>query len=71
MKLLFLGHRSLIKNKTQAAVINIVSFRSFINLTFDLLERFRRSWYARSSQSINRQKSVNLISLISIVSINR
>ena len=32
--LLFLGYRSLIKNKTQTAVINIASFRIFINLTF-------------------------------------
>ena len=32
--LLFLGHRSLIKNKTQTAVINIASLRIFINLTF-------------------------------------
>ena len=28
---LFLGHRSFIKTKTQTAVINIVSFRIFIN----------------------------------------
>ena len=35
--LLFLGHRSLIENKTQTAVINIVSFRIFINLTFRML----------------------------------
>ena len=32
-RLLFLGHRSLIKDKTQTVVINIVSFRNSINLT--------------------------------------
>ena len=32
-----LEHRSLIKNKAQKAVINIVSFRIFINLTFRML----------------------------------
>ena len=36
-KLLFLGHRSLIKNKTQTAVINIVNKRILINLTFRTL----------------------------------
>ena len=36
-KLLFLGHRSLIKNKTQTAVINIVNKRILINLTFRML----------------------------------
>ena len=34
---LFLGHRSLIKNKTRTVVINIVSFRIFMNLTFRML----------------------------------
>ena len=33
-RLLFLGHRSLIKNITQTAVMNIVSFHIVINLTF-------------------------------------
>ena len=37
-KLLFLGHRSLIKNKTQTAVINIVNKRILINLTFSMLD---------------------------------
>ena len=37
LKLLFLGHLSLIKNKAQTAVINTVSFRIFINLTFRML----------------------------------
>ena len=37
-KLLFLGHRSLIKNKTQTAVINIVNKRILINLTFRMLD---------------------------------
>jgi len=36
-KLLFLGHRSLIKNKTQTTVINIVNKRILINLTFRIL----------------------------------
>ena len=36
-KLSFLGHRSLIKNKTQTAVINIVNKRILINLTFRML----------------------------------
>ena len=36
-KLLFLGHHSLIKNKTQTAVINIVNKRILINLTFRML----------------------------------
>ena len=36
-KRLFLGHRSLIKNKTQTAVINIVNKRILINLTFHML----------------------------------
>ena len=29
-RLLFLGHRSLIRNKTQTAVINIINLRIFI-----------------------------------------
>ena len=37
LKLLFLGHLSLMKNKAQTAVINTVSFRIFINLTFRML----------------------------------
>ena len=35
------GHRSLIKNKTQTAVINIASFRIFINVTFRMLFNIR------------------------------
>ena len=35
--LLWLSNLSFIKNKTQTAVINIVSFRIFINLTFRML----------------------------------
>ena len=34
------GHRSLIKNETQTAVINIVSFRILIYLTFRMLALF-------------------------------
>ena len=37
-KLSFLGHRSLVKNKTQTAVINIVNKRILINLTFRMLD---------------------------------
>ena len=38
IKTLFLGHCSLIKNKTQTAVINIINLRIFyINLTFRML----------------------------------
>lgn len=36
-KLLFLGHRSWSKNKTQEALINLFDFRIFINLTFHIL----------------------------------
>ena len=37
-KRLFLGHRSLIKNQTQTAAINIVNKRILINLTFRMLD---------------------------------
>ena len=43
-QLLFLGHLSLIKNKTQIAVINIVSFRIFINLTFRTMYAIQRTF---------------------------
>ena len=43
-ELLFLGHLSLIKNKIQTAVINIVSFRIFINLTFCTMYAIQRTF---------------------------
>ena len=43
-ELLFLGHLSLIKNKTQTAVINIVSVRIFINLTFCTMYAIQRTF---------------------------
>ena len=37
LRLLFLGHRLLIRNRTQAAVIHIFNLLFFINLTFRML----------------------------------
>ena len=43
-ELLFLGRLSLIENKTQTAVINIVSFRILINLTFRTMYAIQRTF---------------------------
>ena len=43
-ELLFLGRLSLIENKTQTAVINIVSFRIFINLTCRTMFAIQRTF---------------------------
>ena len=43
-ELLFLGRLSLIENKTQTAVINIVSFCIFINLTFGTMYAIQRTF---------------------------
>ena len=43
-ELLFLGRLSLIENKIQTAVINIVSFRIFINLTFRTMYAIQRTF---------------------------
>ena len=43
-ELLFLGRLSLIENKTQTAVINIVSLCIFINLTFRTMYAIQRTF---------------------------